>query len=67
MAEAHNAVHFVESTASAPLRQKLAASDEYLTIKIDKTFYIRVCACARVSRRALRECVRTPRFEDGAQ
>ena len=45
MAEAHNAVHVLEASAYAPLRQKLAESDDFLTIPINRTLLVKVC-CA---------------------
>jgi hypothetical protein len=42
MAEAHNAVIFAEGGLGAPVRQQLAKSDDFLTIKINKAFIVRV-------------------------
>lgn len=43
MAEAHNAMNFAEVGLIAPVRQQLAKTDDFLTIKINKTFVVRVC------------------------
>lgn len=43
MAEAHNAAQVVEAAIYSPLRKRLAETDDFLTIKVNKTVAVRVC------------------------